>query len=72
MAGAEAVRFLDRFLATLDDARRAVFVMADIEQVSAPEISVALAVKVNTVYSRLRSARAAFQDAVSAHQRGQP
>ncbi|MBN1611306.1 MAG: sigma-70 family RNA polymerase sigma factor [Polyangiaceae bacterium] len=57
---AEAVGFLDEFLKTLDDSRRAVFVLAELEQMPAPEISEALGVKLNTVYSRLRSARQAF------------
>jgi RNA polymerase sigma-70 factor, ECF subfamily len=70
--GAEAAEFLGRFLDTLDDARRAVFVMADVEQLSAPEISVALSVRLNTVYSRLRAARVAFQRAVDDHMRGKP
>ena len=56
----EAVDFLDEFLRTLDDSRRAVFILAELEQMPAPEISVALGVKLNTVYSRLRSARQAF------------
>lgn len=41
----------------LSDEQRAVFVLADIEELSAPEIASALDVKLNTVYSRLRSAR---------------
>lgn len=38
--------------------RREVFVLADVEGLSAPEIAAALGCKVNTVYSRLRRARA--------------
>ena len=57
----EAVEFLDEFLKTLDDSRRAVFILAELEQMPAPEISTALDVKLNTVYSRLRSARQAFE-----------
>jgi RNA polymerase sigma-70 factor, ECF subfamily len=44
-------------LEALADEQRAVFVLADIEELSAPEIAQALEVKLNTVYSRLRSAR---------------
>jgi RNA polymerase sigma-70 factor, ECF subfamily len=44
-------------LEALGDDQRAVFVLADIEELSAPEIAQALDVKLNTVYSRLRSAR---------------
>jgi RNA polymerase sigma-70 factor (ECF subfamily) len=65
---AEAVRWLDAFLATLDDDKRAVFVLAELEQMTAPEISEALGVKLNTVYSRLRHARQALEQALA--QRG--
>ena len=51
------MRELDRILGTLDEDKRAVFVLAEIEQMSAPEIAEALGVNVNTVYSRLRAAR---------------
>lgn len=49
-----------RALAGLDDEKREVFVLAHVEQMSAPEIAGILTVSVNTVYSRLRAARAAF------------
>ena len=45
--------------------RRAVFVMADIDDVSIPEIAVALGIGVNTAYSRLRLARADFREAAA-------
>jgi RNA polymerase sigma-70 factor (ECF subfamily) len=54
---AEAGRLLRRLLDELDDDRRAVFVLAELEQMTAPEVSAALGVNLNTVYSRLRSAR---------------
>ena len=50
----------DKIMTALDalpDDQRAVLVLADIEEMSAPEIASALDVKLNTVYSRLRSAR---------------
>jgi RNA polymerase sigma-70 factor (ECF subfamily) len=47
-------------LATLDLDRRAVFVLHDIDGVAAPEIAAALAIPLNTVYSRLRAARQRF------------
>jgi RNA polymerase sigma-70 factor (ECF subfamily) len=68
---AEAFRLVESFLDTLDDAKRAVFVLAELEQMSAPEISRALEINLNTVYSRLRAARSAFQKAVSEHGRGE-
>jgi RNA polymerase sigma-70 factor (ECF subfamily) len=60
IAVAQAGRVLARFLAALDDDRRAVFVLSELEEMSAPEISAVLGTGVNTVYSRLRSARQRF------------
>lgn len=62
-----AVDFLDAFLDDLDEEKRAVFVLAEMEQMTAPEIEAALGVKLNTVYSRLRAARKAFEAAVKRH-----
>jgi len=59
-ANAEAARIVQDLLASLDEDQREVFVLAELEQLSAPEIAQALDVKLNTVYSRLRLARAAF------------
>ncbi|MCK6550709.1 sigma-70 family RNA polymerase sigma factor [Myxococcota bacterium] len=53
-----------RALDELDLELRAVFVMIDIDGASAPEASEALAIPVNTVYSRLRRARARFEASV--------
>jgi RNA polymerase sigma-70 factor (ECF subfamily) len=49
-----------RALDALDDEKREVFVLSQVEQMSAPEIAAIVGVPVNTVYSRLRAARAAF------------
>ena len=62
---AEAAEFVQRFLARLDEDKRMVFVLTDLEGMTAPEIAVALDVKLNTVYSRLRAARAEFERAVA-------
>lgn len=51
-------------LATLDDDKREVFVLAQIEQMSAPEVAELLGIPMNTVYSRLRAARQAFSGAI--------
>lgn len=59
-AKAQAVRLLERFLGSLDDDKRAVFVLAELEGMTAPEISEALGANTNTIYSRLRSARERF------------
>ena len=62
---AEAVRVLHELLAALPDDQREVFVLAELEQMTAPEIAEAIDVVVNTVYSRLRLGRAAFNKAVA-------
>lgn len=62
---ADAGRLLRNFLETLPDEQRAVFILADVEQMTAPEIADTLSVNLNTVYSRLRTARIAFNAAVA-------
>ena len=57
-------------VAALPADRREVFVLADIEGFSAPEIADALGCKLNTVYSRLRRARADVAAAMAAHYGG--
>ena len=61
VAHREAAAVLEQLLNELDDNQRAVFVMADLEGMRAHEIAEALDVKLNTVYSRLRLARAKFE-----------
>jgi RNA polymerase sigma-70 factor (ECF subfamily) len=61
---AEAVRTLYDVLDGLDAEKRAVFVMAELEEMTAPEIAEITAVPLNTVYSRLRAARADFDVAL--------
>jgi RNA polymerase sigma-70 factor, ECF subfamily len=48
-------------LAALSDEQREVFVLSRIEQMSAPEIVEVVDIPLNTVYSRLRAARLAFE-----------
>jgi RNA polymerase sigma-70 factor (ECF subfamily) len=64
---AEAVRLLHAMLDALEDERREVFVLAELEQMSAPEIAEATATNVNTVYTRLRAARKDFEASVARH-----
>lgn len=67
LAQKEAVELIEEFLAKLDPTQRDVFYLADVEGLTAPEIADALGVKLNTVYSRLRSARKRFERAVQRH-----
>jgi RNA polymerase sigma-70 factor (ECF subfamily) len=52
-------------LETLSDEQREVFVLARVEQMSAPEIAEVVGIPLNTVYSRLRAARLAFEAEVA-------
>jgi RNA polymerase sigma-70 factor (ECF subfamily) len=61
-ASAEGAFLVQIVLDGLDDPQREVFVLAELEELSVPEIARALNVKLNTVYSRLRLARAAFAE----------
>lgn len=70
-AHAQAGRILQAFLDRLDDERRAVFVLSELEQMSAPEIARVLSANVNTVYSRLRAARADLERMLAARHRSQ-
>lgn len=59
----EAADFVARVLDTMDVDKRTVFILADIEGLTAQEIGDALEVNVNTIYARLRAARRIFKDA---------
>lgn len=61
----ESLRLLHDVLGELDDARREVFVLSELEQLRAPEIASVLGVNLNTIYSRLRSARQHFDAALA-------
>jgi RNA polymerase sigma-70 factor (ECF subfamily) len=67
VADAEAVRVLYALLDTLDAEKRELIVLADLEQMTVPEIALALQQNVNTVYTRLRAARQQFEKAVARH-----
>jgi RNA polymerase sigma-70 factor (ECF subfamily) len=57
----ERLALAHAILETLNDEQREVFVLARVEQMSAPEIASVVGVPLNTVYSRLRAARLAFE-----------
>lgn len=62
---AQARAVLHAFLDGLDDDLRAVFVMSELEQMTAPEVAAATGVNVNTVSSRIRAVRAQFEQMVA-------
>jgi RNA polymerase sigma-70 factor, ECF subfamily len=55
-------------LESLSEEQREVFVLARVEQMSAPEIAQVIGIPLNTVYSRLRAARLAFEAEVARRQ----
>lgn len=61
----ERLELARRALDRLDDDKREAFVLSQVEQKSAPEIAEILGVPVNTVYSRVRAAKLAFQAAIA-------
>jgi RNA polymerase sigma-70 factor (ECF subfamily) len=63
----EAARVLHAVLATMNDDRRAMFVLVELEQMSVPEVADELGIKLNTAYTRLRHAREIFEAAVARH-----
>jgi RNA polymerase sigma-70 factor (ECF subfamily) len=67
VARREAVALLHQLLATLDDDKRAMLVLVELEQMSVPEAAEALGINLNTAYSRLRMARHVFEEAIVRH-----
>lgn len=65
LAAQQEVEFVARVCERLSDAKRDVFVLSVIEQRPVPEVAQLLGVKLNTIYSRLRATRLAFQAALS-------
>lgn len=60
----DAWHTLARLLALIPEARREVLVLADVEDLPAPEIAEILGIPLNTVYSRLRIARSELETLV--------
>ena len=63
---AEATATVLAILDTLDEDKRVVFALVELEQLSVPEVAKLLDLNLNTAYSRLRLARQAFEAAVKA------
>lgn len=64
MESAQARQLVHRALEALDDDKRAVFVLHDLDETPVPEIARVLGIAEGTAYSRLRAARADFTAAV--------
>lgn len=66
---AQGEQLLTQLLDRLEGDKRAVFLLAELEQMTAPEIAVATGMSVDKVYSRLRAARTDFERAAAAMRR---
>ena len=64
MSRAQAAATVLAILQTLDEDKRTVFALVELEQLTVPEVARMLDINLNTAYSRLRLARHAFELAV--------
>jgi RNA polymerase sigma-70 factor, ECF subfamily len=62
------LQVLQELLAEMDEPKREVFALVELEELSIPEVSELLSIPLNTAYSRLRSARQAFSAALARHE----
>lgn len=63
----DQVKLLWSLLEKLDPPKREVLVLAELDEMTAPEIASALEVPLNTVYSRLRTARQELEAVLARH-----
>jgi RNA polymerase sigma-70 factor (ECF subfamily) len=61
----EAAQILEDLLAQIDDEKREIFVLVELEQTSVADVAEALSLNVNTAHARLRAARQQFEAAVA-------
>ena len=71
LAQRDQLQAVSRVLDRLDDNKRVVLILADMEELSVPEIAELIQVPINTVYTRLRRARSEFSSAWASAQRRQ-
>ncbi len=72
VSATQTQRLIHAALSSLDADKRAVFVAHEIEAFAIPEVARALGIPLNTAYSRLRLARAAFEKAYRQAQEASP
>jgi RNA polymerase sigma-70 factor (ECF subfamily) len=63
---AQAATIVSSILDTMDEDKRIVFALVELEQLSVPEVANMLDLNLNTAYSRLRLARKLFEHALAA------
>jgi RNA polymerase sigma-70 factor (ECF subfamily) len=61
----QAAQILERLLDQIDEEKREIFVLVELEQMSVADVADALALNVNTAHARLRAARQQFEGAVT-------
>ena len=61
------LQLLRRLLEELDEPKREMFALVELEELTVPEAAEILEIPLNTAYSRLRLARQAFEAALSRH-----
>jgi RNA polymerase sigma-70 factor, ECF subfamily len=64
----EAARLIERFCAELEPDRRALFVLAVLEELPAAEVATTLGLSVNKVYSRVHTLRESLRNALAARE----
>ena len=62
------LELLQSLLSQLDEPKREVFSLVELEELTVPEVADALEIPLNTAYSRLRAAREAFDAALARHE----
>jgi RNA polymerase sigma-70 factor (ECF subfamily) len=67
LSTAEAGHIARRLLETLDEEKRTILVLVEIEEMSVADVAKALCVNVNTAHARLRAARKQFTQAINRH-----
>lgn len=63
----QASAIVRRFIAQLDDDHASVFVLSELEQMTAPEVAEILSIEPTRVYTRMRSSRNALRRFVTEH-----
>lgn len=69
---AEAAAVVEDFLDGLDEARREVFILSELEGFSGTEIAESLGINRNTVYTRLRAGRRLFNEMIARRSAAHP
>lgn len=61
------LKLLTKLLSGLDEPKREVFLLVELNEMTVPEAAETLGIPLNTAYSRLRAARLAFEAALARH-----